>query len=480
MIKYKYTEREEDFYMTVTVTDLQKTGKLDFSRGRYNIIDCGARTGKTYWAINHLKDWTRDGHLNRVLFLVDTTMLKDSLLLNYEDQCCDADVMWRRVGSQWDSEDNNRIGVMCYQALGSAVIREEVDFLDNIDVICWDECDSVFDFAAAAFAKARKTDFSRQTISNEEVLAIIQQYSTKREYMPLVLLGFWEQLINKGRVLCVGLSATPERAKMYYDSLVHESNKGKVQTTYRAAADIYFKNIMDHIKELHPIPGMGYWCYSPSIEHNRAIVRAAEAQGFRAIELHSSNNDDKPLTDEQKRVISFINATHYVPLEYDFVAVNAAQKRGIDIDDPRFNQLIVDSYLREDRLQAGRQTFPFQRHVKVLVEAVPEDFLNRWLTADECKELAALMAVPDINIEEGKKHTQTRLMSWNKLKDVLPSFGYTIAHARKRINGEKNARQVYQIQGQWHDAELIADNNFMSLVAAKTNIEDIETLVNPG
>ena len=68
----------------------------------------------------------------------------------------------------------------------------------------------------------------------------------------------------------------------------------------------------------------------------------------------------------------------------------------------------------------------------------------------------------------------------NKLRDVLPSFGYTVTHARKRVNGEKNARQVYQIQGQWHDVELVADNNFMSLVAAKTDVEDMETLANPG
>ena len=208
-------------------------------------------------------------------------------------------------------------------------------------------------------------------------------------------------------------------------------------------------------------------------------MRAAEAQGFRAIELHSTNNDVKPLTDEQKRVINFIKATDYVPLEYDFVAVNAAHKRGFNIGDPRFNQLIVDSYLREDRLQACRQTFPYQRHVKVLAEAVPEDFLNRWLTSDECKELANLMAVPDINIGDSASY-HSRFMSWNKLKDVLPSFGYTVTHARKRVNGEKNARQVYQIQGQWHDVELVADNNFMSLVAAKTDVEDMETLANPG
>jgi len=54
-----------------------------------------------------------------------------------------------------------------------AVLRDETSFLDNIDVICWDECDSIFDFAASAFAKARKTDFSRAESTNEEILALI-------------------------------------------------------------------------------------------------------------------------------------------------------------------------------------------------------------------------------------------------------------------------------------------------------------------
>jgi hypothetical protein len=54
-----------------------------------------------------------------------------------------------------------------------AVIRDEVAFLDSIDVICWDECDSIFDFAASAFAKARRTDFSRADSTNEEILTLI-------------------------------------------------------------------------------------------------------------------------------------------------------------------------------------------------------------------------------------------------------------------------------------------------------------------
>lgn len=52
-------------------------------------------------------------------------------------------------------------------------LKDELEFLDNVDVICWDECDSIFDFATDAFVKARKNDFARPDTSNAEVLAAI-------------------------------------------------------------------------------------------------------------------------------------------------------------------------------------------------------------------------------------------------------------------------------------------------------------------
>lgn len=75
------------------------------------------------------------------------------------------------------------------------IYENQVSWLNQIDVICWDECDSVFDFATQAFIKARKTDFARKTVSNAEVLSVIQSFSTKKEYMPLIILGEWEKII---------------------------------------------------------------------------------------------------------------------------------------------------------------------------------------------------------------------------------------------------------------------------------------------
>lgn len=445
----------------ITVSDLQLQNKLNFRRGDYNILDCGIRTGKTYWAVNNLKQFATNEQLNRILFLVDTTALKDSILEQYSNECTNADMLWENP-SLW-GEQNNKIGVMCYQALGQRAIKNDLQFLDNIDVICWDECDSVFDFATQAFVKARKTDFARRDVSNMEVLSVIQSFSTKKEYMPLVILGVWEKLIEEGRIMCIGLSASPERAYAYYKSLVSASYQGKLEVGYRMANDIYFTNIMQHVNELQPELNKGYWCFSPLIGPNQKLVDAANARGFNAIELHSPNNTDKPMTQEQLRVYNMVVATGMIPPEYDFVIVNRALARGITIIDQRFNHLIIDSVNQVDRIQAARQTFQYQRHLKVFAPQIPEEYLNTWITVDQCRELAEYMSVPEMD------KNNSRIMTWNKLKDYLPSIGYQVESKRKRVNGKLS--QCYYISGKWHDVEIV-DNNFLQLVEARQKLEE--------
>lgn len=79
------------------------------------------------------------------------------------------------------------------------------------------------------------------------------------------------------------------------------------------------------------------------------------------------------------------------------------------------------------------------------------------------------MEVPEINLSNNRN--QSRIMTWNKLQEVLPSVGYTVEKARKRINGSANALNCYKISGEWREAEVVGDNNFFTLVAAKS-LED--------
>ena len=452
--------------MSLTVTDLDIQQKLVFRRGDYNILDCGIRTGKTYWAVNNLSRFTRDGHANRILFLVDTNALKEQIIEEYGDTCMEANDLWKPVGQTWCAEDENKIGVMCYQRLGSEFMKEKIDWLSQIDVICWDECDSIFDFATQAFVRARKTDFARKSVSNMEVLSVIQAFSTKKEYMPLIVLGEWEKLIEDGRIMCIGLSASPERAYTYYKSLVSASYQGKLEVNYRMANDIYFTNVIEHVNELEPEANKGYWCFSPFIKPNKRLVEAALARGFHAIELHSPNNEEEPMNAEQMRVYNMVVATGMVPPEYDFVIVNKALARGITIQDARFNHVIIDSINKVDRIQAARQVFNYQRHLKVFAPEIPKEFLNCWQTVDRCRELAEYMAVPEL---DKANNNTSRTMSWNKLKEYLPAIGYQVESKKKRINGK--VVQCYYISGEWHDVEL-EDNTFLKLVAAHDEGEE--------
>lgn len=445
-----------------TVTDLAKTNQLFFRRGVYNIIDCGIRTGKTYWAVNNLQEYTRDGALNRVLYLVDTNALKDQILESYSDTCADADMFWE--SRQVWGEQINKIGVMCYQKFGNEIISRQASFLNEIDVICWDECDSIFNFAASAFKLARHKDYNRpdKDLSNAEILAVIQGYTSTREYMPLILLGKWEEIINQNRILCIGLSATPERARAYYQALVSASNTGKLEAGYRLADDIYFTNVLDHIKQLQPEPNRGYWCFSPFIEPNQGIVAAARNQGFNAIELHSLNNIDKPMNQEQIRVYDYIVRTGMVPPEYDFIVVNKALVRGITIKDKRFDNIIIDTLEAEDRIQAARQVFKYRRHLRTFCGEIPKRYLNKWITLDECRELAEYLDVPSLD----KNNRSTgKTMTWNALKSYLPAVGYTVEQKQKTIN-KKRAQMCY-ITGEWHNVEF-DDEDFLALVEAKS------------
>lgn len=447
--------------MITTVTDLQEQKKLNFRRGDYNILDCGTRTGKTYWAINNLKQFTRDGDSSRILFLVDTTALKDQLITEYGDSCVEADDFWMPHEKMINSEDK-KIGVMCYQRLGQMVLKEKLAWLSEIDVICWDECDSIFDFATEAFVRARKNDYGRA--SNAEILAAIQKYAIKVDYMPLVLLGEWERIVNDGRIMCIGLSASPERAYQYYKSLVAASYQGKIEAGYNLKEDIYFYNLKEHCMKLVPIPGKGYWCYSPFIRSNIALVRILNDLGFFAIEIHSPNNKDYPLTKEQLRVWDMIITTGMVPPEYDFVIVNKALGRGITITDTRFDNVIIDSFYHEDRVQAARQTFQYQRHLKVFAPQIPEEYLNQWLSVNKCRELAEFMSVPEL--DKANKNSG-RAMTWNKLREYLPTIGYTVEQKRKMLDGKQ--QQAYYISGEWHDVEVV-DNNFLQLVDAARSL----------
>jgi hypothetical protein len=65
---------------------------------------------------------------------------------------------------------------------------------------------------------------------------------------------------------------------------------------------------------------------------------------------------------------------------------------------------------------------------------IPAEYLNKWLTIPECRELAELMAVP--SLDKNNKNS-SKIMTWNALKECLPAAGYTIEQRKRRQDGKQ-------------------------------------------
>lgn len=448
-----------------TVSDLQVQNKLSFQLGTFNILDCGVRTGKTYWAMNNLKQFSRDGHLNRILYLVDTIAMRDSLLVEYSDCCMDANTCWT-PGNTW-APQHDKIGVMCYQSLGMKMLKETPAFLKDIDCICWDECDSIFDFAAGAFQRARTTDFARKDLEPKTILAGIMMFSTKPEYMPIIFLNEWEKIIQGNRIMCIGLSATPERSQQYYNSLFTNVYEGRLSASLRFGDDIMFHNIFQLIPTLDfSNDRIAYWVFSPSVEVNLRIVECARPiPGCRPIEIHSLNNPDHETSEEARRVIKMYNEFGIIPPEYNFVVTTKAYARGQNLYDTRFQWVIINTLDAAMRVQADRQVFPHRCYMKQFAMEVPEEYKNRWLPVSECRVLASIMEATDFTNKDSKQ------MTWNKLSKILPACGYTIKTEKQKIDGKRV--QCYYISGDW-TGKAMPDTDFLALANAHTALSAAE------
>lgn len=208
--------------------------------------------------------------------------------------------------------------------------------------------------------------------------------------------------------------------------------------------DKHFHNLEDYISKLHPEPNKGYWCYSPLIAENKNIVQLANQLGFNAIELHSLNNKEFPMDDEQIRVANIIITTGIVPIEYDFVVVTNVFEKGIKVQDARFNQLIINSIgIIAHELSYGL-TCPYQRALKVPFPPIPEKYMNKLLDLKTCRELANELKVRVKDITNSGK-----IMTWNAIKDYLKDYGYNYEMKRKEIGGKR--KTYYIITGSWKE-----------------------------
>lgn len=434
-------------FLSAIITD----GDLErIQPGRFNILTAPRGRGKTTFSFDQrILNFSRAK--KHIVYLVHTIVLRDNIHLRYPDITAvfaDTDLdgwMAHRQQKVWTTEeDDDKIHLMCYQTF-AALLRRDISWLNDIDLIVWDEFDDIQQYYDAEI-KAVKKQFP--DLKPERLASLLQE--GRHTSIVAFIYAIHNIILKPARIRLLAMSATPEIAAALFGDYVNYIMRGKIDEIYDARETIFIQSVAAAVAEklICPSKHMCPWIYTERVTDIFVLAELMTANGFNVLMLWSFDNNTNWrgfVTQEQRDALQYINETHLVPPQYDCVITNQVAGRGIDIYDTRFQDWICNSRNYTDIGQFIRARYaPERKYIlsaaKMLVEFVREDghfsaCYYTWHNKDEIKELLQTYVVYD-------KTFTKQLLTWQA---VTKEWGDEIEFEERKY-GRAHIKQ-YRIVG---------------------------------
>lgn len=231
-----------------------------------------------------------------------------------------------------------------------------------------------------------------------------------------------EEIVNSGKNMVIGLSATPDKALKYINCRFnHISVDSDVRQLETQETTLYTNKLrlLDILS-----PDEKGIVYIPRITGMLEYQKEAIKKGFRTICIWSENNTDYPMTPQQKKVRNHILATQTLPSDYDMVIINASSETGINIYGT-VDYIVIHSKEKDTQTQIRGRYREDLKHLYIWDTSsihVPDEYLNRKLFADDKDKLCR-----EINLHD----SNGRLCKWTTIKSKITEMGYTIVEGRE-------------------------------------------------
>lgn len=416
--------------------------------GEFNVLRAPRGSGKTTFMFDD-KILELARAKKHVLYLIQNTSTRDFIAARHNDKAkvftdCNYNGWFskrREKKGVWTAEeDEDFVHVMCYQTFAALLRNEGTDWLDDIDLIVWDEFDDIKGYYEKEVEKIKRVlpDFS-----SAQLVALLQEGSSRS------IVNFIYQvkkfILEPAKLRLLAISATPECAALYFRDYINYILTGQLENYYEAEETIYINSVIEAIKDgtIGPAPGKRYWCYTRFITDGFAIENIARTRGFNTIFIWSNQNKNYAhlWTPEKTEALRMIEQEHRAPAQYDFIIVSPAVGRGVDIYDTSIQNWICNSVEYEDIGQFIRARFkPDVQFIlnegKGLVDFIQNGFAidyYQWHTLEELRDL--LEKKPIFTKEVRPK----KLLTFNAIKNY-----YTDLFEQRRY-GSKHIMQ-YRIK----------------------------------
>lgn len=414
--------------------------------GIINLIESPCGTGKTTFFINEVVKKAKNKE--RILYLVDTSVLEESLLSKYEEYLkpYDSSIKGTMIYNEEQlpshgfgvqiaehkSKDNRAI-CMTYAKFAHELQRSNDDnFLNQIRFLC---CDEVHNLA--------------------KYIGFNLQLGAKKE--ETILYKALEKIVeatDKGIFKTLFMTATPKRiTKLLKDNFNYTCNKIVSENELRGYlfnSQSVYTNIDNILKELRKSDlheDNKILMYVETIKKSLEVSSKLEQNGFNVACLWSINNEKK-MDNFSRKVREHIIEHEEIPEYVDVVIINAAYETGYNIFDKenlaktvivhsRSTEVItqVRGRIRHDieslvtLNQSGTiETIKRDGTVTELCPTKIEKFLDVPLTKEKKEEL-----VQELNMING----HGRQMKWTTIKKMLIENGFKITSDTTRIGGKQ-------------------------------------------
>lgn len=364
-----------------------------------NLVTAPVGCGKTYWALNVLSKTVSRPY--KMVYLIDTVNGKEQLLKHPNTQFYNRD--WCetvRNGSVWFGEAaaTNRIVVMTYAKFG-VLAQKYSDFGKSFEVILCDEIHNLPRFSS--FISHNPNDTPYHKIAKQRL----------------------EEIVTNTKVKVIGLSATPIRAMC---DMKCKSRLVKVDDDVRQFETdkrFTYTNLEMLLQSLG-LAERGL-VYIGRIHQMKEFEEKARQRGISAISIWSINNQDHPMTEEQRRVRDYILTNAALPPEYDMFIINASSETSINIFGD-LDYIIIHNQEEETQIQVRGRYRDDLDSLYLLnyacVPYVPAEFMGVKLFTEDKKRLCAFLSL---------RHKDGKKKAWTATKDALIEDGYTITEGRQ-------------------------------------------------
>lgn len=433
-------------FLSDIITD-QELDKLQ--PGAFNILRAPRGWGKTTFMFDDRILRLARAKKN-VVYLVHTKILRDKICIQYPeytrplvDKDLDGWLAHRTKGFWTTEEDVCYIRVMCYQTFAS-ILRQDTDWLQDIDIIIWDEFDDIQQYYNQEIKRIKKT---LPKLSDERAASILEEGSDTS--VVAFVYKIHQLVLDPAHIILIAVSATPEIAAQLFSDRINYILNGRLEEIFDARFTYYINNIAEYFKQeiVTPRDDMCPWIYTPRISDIQRLAEICRAKGFSVLTLWSDANRNWSylMTDEIKEAIAYIQETNMVPAQYNCVITNQVMGRGMDIYDTRFQDWFCDSNEYADIAQFIRARYqPENKYLlsgtRGLIEFVRSDThfpecYYQWHYKEEIQQL--LQTSPIYNKEYNKQ-----LPNWSQ---VVKEWGDVIKFEERKY-GAKRLKQ-YRISG---------------------------------